>query len=283
MSVFYFILRDYWKQSDWFVKLSTLFLLFVLILAVFAPVLSSHAFDLQNLELTFASPSWDHFFGTDALGRDLWSRMLYGSRLSLSIAFVTAMSSVGIGLLYGLIAGYLENTFSRWMMGLVDVLYTLPTLMVSLLVMLLFGRDMKGLLIAMVITGWLGTARLVEVQVRSLKRRPFMEATDALGFRAPRKLLKHILPNCAGPLLVELSYQIPTNVLSEAFLSFLGVGVRPPNPSWGVLADEGWRTMQYYPHLIIFPGLIISLTMLSFNFIGDSLRDFLDPHLKGRL
>ena len=110
-----------------------------------------------------------------------------------------------------------------------------------------------------------------------------MEATDALGYGAPRKLLKHILPNCAGPLLVELSYQIPTNVLNEAFLSFLGVGVRPPSPSWGVLADEGWRTMQYFPHLIIFPGILISFTMLSFNFIGDSLRDYWDPHLRGRL
>lgn len=274
---------SFWKKSDGVMKASLLYLGVVIFFAILAPLLSSFPFDQQDLDKTFMSPSRIYFFGTDALGRDLWSRLLYGSRLSLTIAFATAISSVGVGLLYGLVAGYMENRLSRWMMGLVDVLYTLPTLMVALLVMLLVGRDLGGLLLAMVATGWLGTARLVEAQVRSLKRRPFMEATDALGYGAPRKLIKHILPNCAGPLLVELSYQIPTNVLNEAFLSFLGVGVRPPNPSWGVLADEGWRTMQYYPHLIIFPGLLISLTMLSFNFIGDSLRDYWDPHLRGRL
>lgn len=273
----------FWRQSDWVMRISVIFLLGLITVAIFAPILSTHDFAFQNLENTFSIPNTSHFFGTDAMGRDLWSRLLYGSRLSLTIAFVTAISSVCFGLVFGLTAGYMENTLSRWMMGFVDVLYTLPTLMVALLVMLLVGRDMTGLLLAMVATGWLGTARLVEAQVRSLKRRPFMEATDALGFKVPRKLVYHILPNCAGPLLVELSYQIPTNVLAEAFLSFLGVGVRPPNPSWGVLADEGWRTMQYYPHLIIFPGLLISFTMLSFNFIGDSLRDYLDPHLKGRL
>ena len=276
-------MQRFWRQSDWVMRTSVIYLLVLIFVAIFAPLLATHDFSTQNLDLTFASPSGSHFFGTDAMGRDLWSRLLYGSRLSLTIAFVTAISSVGLGLVWGLIAGYMENTLSRWMMGFVDVLYTLPTLVIALLVMLIAGRDMFGLLLAMVATGWLGTARLVEAQVRSLKRRPFLEATEALGFSVPRKLVMHILPNCAGPLLVELSYQIPTNVLAEAFLSFLGVGVRPPNPSWGILADDGWRTMQYYPHLIIFPGILISLTMLSFNFIGDSLRDYLDPHLKGRL
>lgn len=277
------LLKKFWRGSDTMFKFSAGYLALIIVLAILAPLIAMYPFDLQNLDKTFLSPSLQHLFGTDALGRDLWSRLLYGSRISLTIAFATAVSSVCIGLVYGLIAGYLENRISRWMMGFVDVLYTLPTLMVSLLIMLIAGRDLTGLLLAIVATGWLGTARLVEAQVRSLKRRPFMEATDALGYGVIRKLLKHLLPNCAAPLLVELSYQIPTNVLSEAFLSFLGVGVRPPTPSWGILADEGWRTMQYYPHLIIFPGLLISLTMLSFNFIGDSLRDYWDPHLRGRL
>ena len=152
----------FWKRSDSFLKISLLYLSVIIFLAMIAPLIARYPFDLQNLDNTFLSPSFSHFFGTDALGRDLWSRLLYGSRISLIIAFATALSSVGIGLLYGLVAGYFENTFSRWMMGLVDVLYTLPTLVVSLLVMLIAGRDIGGLLLAMVATGWLGTARLVE-------------------------------------------------------------------------------------------------------------------------
>jgi oligopeptide transport system permease protein len=271
-----------WKKSDLVMRISVFYLLVLVILALFGPFFVSASYEVQNLDKAFLTPGLEHWLGTDALGRDMLSRLLYGSRISLSIAFLTAIVSVLIGLVYGLIAGYLENTLSRWMMGFVDLLYTLPTLMVALLVMLVVGRDFMGLVIAIVATGWLGTARIVEAQVRSLKRRPFVEAADALGVGARRKLFLHILPNCAAPVLVELSYQIPSNVLAEAFLSFLGVGVQAPLPSWGVLADEGWRTMQYYPHVIIFPGLLIALSMLSFNFIGDSLRDQLDPHLKKR-
>lgn len=266
----------------WPVKASIGFIAFLLIIAAFASLIAPYDYDLQNVAGAYGAPAGNHWFGTDALGRDLLSRLVYGCRISMAIAMVTALSSVVLGTVYGTLAGYIGGPAERWMMRVIDVLYTLPSLIVMILVMLVFGRNIFGIFVALTATGWLGTARLMRAQVNSWKNRPFVEAARALGLPHLSIITKHILPNCVAPLIVELSYQIPTNILAEAFLSFLGIGIRPPTPSWGILAEEGWRSLQIYPHLTIFPGVAIFLTMLSFNFIGDYLRDRLDPFLQGR-
>lgn len=265
------------------VYLSLAFIVLLTLIALFAPWLAPYSYDAQSIEHIFSEPSREFFFGTDQLGRDLFSRLLYGCRISMSIALITAVSSVAIGTIYGCIAGYVGGWVDRFMMRAIDILYTLPSLIIMILVMLIFqGRDFQGIFISLTITGWLGTARLMRAQVLSWKQRPFVEAAHALGMKAPRIVWKHILPNAIAPIIVELTYQIPTNIFAEAFLSFLGIGIRPPTPSWGVLIDDGWRALQSYPHLIIFPGVLISLTMFSFTIIGDYLRDRLDPFLRGR-
>ena len=270
------------RRVPWALKLSVMFIGALALLAVLAPVIAPYAPDLQNVTNAYMGPSGAHWFGTDALGRDVFSRLVYGSQVSLSIALVTALGSVVVGVLYGTVSGWLGGTADRFLMRIVDILYTLPSLVVMILVMLIFGRGMSGIFVALTATGWLGTARLVRTQVLSWRERPFVEAARALGLPSTRIVTRHILPNVMGPVIVELSYQIPTNVLAEAFLSFLGVGLRPPTPSWGILAEEGWRALQVYPHLVIFPGAAIFLTMLAFNLVGDHLRDRLDPMLRGR-
>jgi oligopeptide transport system permease protein len=167
-------------------------------------------------------------------------------------------------------------------MRIVDILYTLPSLIIMILVMLIFGRDLFGIFVALTITGWLGTARIMRAQILSWKHRPFVEAASSLGIPHIQIIWRHLLPNCVAPIIVELSYQIPTNILAEAFLSFLGIGIRPPTPSWGILAEEGWRALRIYPHLTLFPGALIFITMLSFNILGDDLRDRIDPFLRGK-
>jgi oligopeptide transport system permease protein len=238
----------------WPVKASIAFIGFLLLVAATAAWLAPYDYDLQNVPNAYGSPSGANWFGTDALGRDLLSRLIYGCRISMSIALVTAASSVLIGLVYGTIAGYVGGNVEKLMMRVIDILYTLPSLIVMILVMLVFGRNLLGIFIALTATGWLGTARLMRAQVNSWKSRPFVEAARSLGLPHRSIVLKHIL----------------------------GIGIRPPTPSWGILAEEGWRSLQIHPHLTIFPGVAIFLTMLSFNFIGDYLRDRLDPFLQGR-
>ncbi len=270
-----------WK-APFPVKIASFLVTLLLLSSFLAPLIAPFDYDQQNIDNLFQSSSLEHFFGTDALGRDLFSRVLYGGRVSMSIAIITALTSVIIGILLGTLAGFVGGWVDRVLMRTIDTLYTLPSLIIMILVMLVFGRDLFGIIIALSITGWLGTARLMRAQVMAWKTRPFIEAARALGMRPMRLIIKHIIPNCIGPIIVELSYQIPTNVLAEAFLSFLGIGLKPPTPSWGVLAEEGMKSIEVYPHLSLFPGIAIFLTMLSFNILGDHLRDKLDPSLRGR-
>lgn len=258
------------------------FVALLLFVSIFVPWLAPYSYEVQNVQNAYSSPSGAHLFGTDALGRDLLSRLLYGCRVSMSIAIMTAVTSVLVGVIYGTIAGYVGGWLDMAMMRFVDIFNTLPSFIIMILLMMVLGRGLLGIFVALTITGWLGTARIMRAQVISCKQRPFIEAARSLGVSPLRLICMHILPNTIAPIIVELSYQIPTNVLSEAFLSFLGIGVRPPTPSWGVLSEEGWRALQAYPHLTLFPGLCIFLSMLAFNTIGDDLRDRLDPFLKGR-
>lgn len=275
-------LRKKLKAMSWPVLFSVGTIVFLCIIAVLAPWITPFHFDTQDVNQSYAIPSLTHWFGTDALGRDLLTRLIYGCRISLSIAFLTAFTSLIIGVIYGTLSGYVGGWLDRVMMRFVDILYTLPSLIIMILVMLIFGRDLTGIFIALTITGWLGTARIMRAQILSWKNRPFVEAASAIGIPHLQIIWRHLLPNCVAPIIVELSYQIPTNILAEAFLGFLGIGIRPPTPSWGILAEEGWRALRIYPHLTLFPGTLIFITMLSFNILGDDLRDRLDPFLRGK-
>lgn len=270
------------KEMPLFPLISFVVVAILMISGFGAPWLAPFHYETQNVSDIFSGPSAQHWFGTDALGRDVFSRLMYGCRLSMTIALITAVSSVAIGIVVGTVSGFMGGWVDKLLMRSVEILYTLPSLIIMIFVMMIVGRNAGGVIIALTLTGWLGTARLMRAQVISWKERPFVEAARALGMPSTRLVFKHILPNCIGPIIVELSYQMPTNILAEAFLSFIGIGIAPPTPSWGVMAEEGYRALQSYPHLTLFPAFFISLTMMAFTFIGDHLRDRLDPMLRGR-
>jgi oligopeptide transport system permease protein len=264
------------------VLIATLLIATIIITSFLAPLIAPYHYADGSIDLARQAPSSAHIFGTDIQGRDLLSRMLYGGRVSMSIALITAMTSVLIGIFLGTLAGYMGGWIDRAVLKVIDTLYTLPSIVIMILVIPIATNPFVGIIVALSLTGWLGTARLMRAQVFSWKNRPFVEAAHALGLNPLRIIFRHIMPNCIGPIIVELSYQIPTNILAEAFLSYLGIGVQPPIPTWGSLADEGKTAIEFLPHLSIFPGLAIFVTMLSFNILGDHLRDRLDPALRGR-
>jgi oligopeptide transport system permease protein len=218
-----------------------------------------------------------YLFGTDALGRDLLTRVLVGGRISLSVGFAATLVSVFIGVLWGATAGYLGGKLDTLMMRIVDILYALPFTIIVILLMVLFGRNFVLLFVAIGAVEWLTMARIVRGQVISLKHREFVEAAVSLGLSEPRILLRHILPNVTGSVIIYATLTVPNVMLLEAVLSFLGLGVPPPLSSWGVLIDEGARAMETSPWLLWLPAAFFSLTLFSLNFLGDGLRDALDP------
>ncbi len=220
--------------------------------------------------------------GTDELGRDLLARVIYGSRLSISIGLVTAGIAFLIGTIYGSIAGYFGGKIDNLLMRGVDIAYSLPDLLVMILVGVLVGREKgtMGILFALGLVSWMGTARLVRAQFLQLKHEEFVEASRAAGESGLRIVLRHLLPNAIGPVIIAMTFTVPTAILSESTLSFIGLGLSPPECSWGTLASDGWRALRSHPHLIMFPSFFIFLTVLSFNFLGDGLRDVLDPRTR---
>jgi oligopeptide transport system permease protein len=253
------------------------FLLFMAVVAAAAPLLTKFTYFDQNADMALQFPNSTYWFGTDSLGRDLFSRILYGARISLAVGFFTAIFSLIIGTIYGGISGYAGGMVDTVLMRIADILYALPSILVTVLIMLVVGRGPTGIFLALGITGWIGGARLVRGQVLQAKEMTYVEAARALGVTRASILLHHILPNILGPVIVNLTFDIPQNILSESFLSFVGLGLEPPFASWGTLANEGWRAYRTYPYLILFPGLALFLTILAFNFLGDGLRDALDP------
>jgi oligopeptide transport system permease protein len=253
--------------------LSAAFLVLICFFAIFAPFVTWHSYDEQNLEKRLQPPSFQFVMGTDSLGRDLYSRVVYGARASMAVGIVTALVSLLFGTLYGVLSGYMGGRMDHWMMRVVDVVYIFPSLLLAILVMVWIGQGLFGILLALSLVGWVHQARLVRGQVLQIKTLLHVEAAKALGMGRTRLLLRHVLPLVWSPVVVSLTYQIPQNIISESFLSFIGLGLQPPLSSWGTLANEGWRGMQSYPHLIIFPGLVLFTTMLAFQFLGDGLRD----------
>ncbi|HMJ06100.1 MAG TPA: ABC transporter permease [Chthoniobacterales bacterium] len=253
-------------------------LLLILALASFlGPLFLTQSYETQNLRLGATPPSAQHWLGTDPLGRDLFIRLLYGGRVSISVGLCATAVALTIGVVYGAIAGFLGGRVDAVMMRVVDIVFALPFTVFVILLMVFFGRKFVLLFAAIGAVQWLTMARIVRGQVKSLRRMEFIEAAEALGLTKTKIIFRHMIPNALGPIIVYATLTVPSVMLLEAFLSFLGLGVQPPMSSWGVLIKEGADNMEEFSWLLIFPGLALALTLFSLNFLGDGLRDALDP------
>ena len=267
---------------------SIILLLTIALMALFAPFLSHYGYNDQDYDVISCAPDWwpmdmackaggTHWFGTDAVGRDLFVRVLYGARVSLAVGLIATAVSLLIGVLYGATAGYLGGRIDSLMMRLVDVLYSLPFIFFVIILMTIFERSLILMFVAIGAVEWLTMARIVRGQTLSIKQKEFIEASRAGGVGPAGIILRHIVPNVVGPVVVYVTLTVPGVILTESFLSFLGLGVQEPLTSWGVLISDGANQMETAPWLLVFPSLFMAATLFCFNFIGDGLRDALDP------
>ena len=252
-------------------------LISLIILAILAPVISPYPYDYQNLELGASAPSSAYLLGTDTLGRDLLSRLLYGSRVSLMVGFVATAVALVIGVSWGIVSGYYGGKVDAVMMRIVDILYGLPFIIFIILLMVVFGRNIWLLFGAIGAVEWLTMARIIRGQVLSIKNQEYVLSAKAMGVSNFYMFRRHIFPNVLGPIAVYATLTIPQVMLLEAFLSFLGLGIQPPMSSWGTLIRYGVESMEEYWWLLVFPGITFTITLFSLNFFGDGLRDALDP------
>lgn len=277
---------SYWQDAwlrlkkDKAAMLGLIFILALLLFAIIGPAFSSYSYEDQNFMQANLSPSAEHWFGTDSLGRDLFVRVLYGARISLSIGIVASLINLVIGVIYGGISGYAGGRTDRIMMNIVDILYSVPTLLYVILLMVVFKPGLMNIFVALGISYWLQMARIVRGEVLKLKEQEFVLAAKSMGAGSSRILVKHLIPNAVGAIIVSLSMSIPDAIFTEAFLSFIGLGVSAPMASWGVLTSDGVNSIRVFPFQLFFPALAISLTMLAFNFLSDGLRDALDPKMR---
>ncbi len=248
--------------------------------AILAPIITPYSPITMNLKMRLHVPSLAHWFGTDDMGRDVLTRVLYGARVSLMIGLVPSMISLIIGTVLGLFAGYLGGKVDMVIMRLADVVLAFPSLLLAMVVMYILGASLLNLFIALSIINWAGTARVVRAQTMSLKEKEFIEAARSMGVRRFVIMLRHILPNCLANLVVLFTMSIPDAIMSEASLSFLGVGAQPPTASWGLMVSQGKQYANACPWVILAPGFAVLIVVLAFNFLGDGLRDAIDPYLK---
>jgi len=266
-----------WKNKLAVFGLAVISVLAVLCFTAFLfPNITGYSYEQQDLVLGPAPPSHAHWLGTDPLGRDLLTRLLYGGGISLSVGLCATAVSLIIGVIYGAIAGFAGGKLDMLMMRFVDILYALPFVIFVILLMVFLGQNIFLLFVAIGAVSWLTMARIVRGQVMAIKRQEFVEAAHALGLRRGRIIFRHIVPNLLGPIIVYATLTMPEVILLESFLSFLGLGVQPPHSSWGVLIKEGAEVMEEYPWLLLYPGFVMALTLFSLNFLGDGLRDALD-------
>lgn len=255
-------------------------LLTVLLLAIFGPMFLPYTYDQQNMALRNAPPSAAHFFGTDKMGRDIFVRILYGARISLGVGLMAAIVNLILGTIYGGIAGYAGGKTDMIMMRIVDIIYSVPSMLYIVLIMLWLGAGVTSIMIGISITCWIGMARIVRQEVKSLKEQEFTMAAYVLGASPKRILLKHLLVNAMGPIIVNVTLQVPQAIFTEAWLSFLGVGISAPKASWGTLCEAARELIQVYPMQTIYPLVAICITIISFNFVGEGLERALDPKRK---
>ena len=271
--------RDAWHRlaKNKMAVVSAIILVLIILGAVLGPQFSGQSYETQDLQLGATPPSAAHWLGTDTLGRDLLVRILYGGQISISVGLCATAVALTIGVLYGTVSGFLGGKVDAFMMRIVDIIFALPFTVFVILLMVFFGRKFVLLFAAIGAVQWLTMARIVRGQVQSLRHQEFIEAAEALGLSKLRIIFRHMIPNALGPIIVYATLTVPSVMLLEAFLSFLGLGVQPPMSSWGVLIKEGADSMEEFPWLLIYPGLFLAVTLFSLNFLGDGLRDALDP------
>jgi len=258
---------------------SLVFLILVTLLCVIGPWLLTHAYDSTDWDALKLPPSLthSHWWGTDESGRDLLVRCLVGGRISLMVGILTTLTSIALGVIWGATAGYLGGAVDQVMMRIVDIMYAVPYLLIAILLVTVLGRDFYLVVLAITAFSWMDTARLVRGQTLSLRKMEFVEAARAMGVSTLRIVVEHIVPNLMGLVLVYATVTVPGVILTESVLSFLGLGIQEPMTSWGVLIHDGAQMLDSAPWLLIFPALMLSLTLYSFNYLGDGLRDALDP------
>ncbi|MFL0248942.1 ABC transporter permease [Clostridium neuense] len=256
------------------------FVIFIALAAIFGPMLSRYSYTAQNLSNGNIGPSASHWFGTDKFGRDLFVRVLEGARISLTIGLVASILSIFIGVIYGGISGYFGGIVDNIMMRVVEAIYAIPMTIYVILIMIVLKPGLISIILALTISFWVTMARIVRGQIMSLKQQEFVLAAKTIGASNMRIILKHLIPNCLGQIIVTLTLSVPDAIFQEAFLSFIGLGIPAPLASWGSLASDALGGYQLYPYQLIFPALAISLTMLAFNLLGDGLTYALDPKMR---
>ena len=270
---------DAWRRlrRNRLALVATVYLAALVGVALVALVYTPYRMSAIGVAQTYAPPSAAHLLGADELGRDILSRLMVGSQVSLIVGVGTQLLVLAVGVPIGLLAGYYRGWLDTIVSFVINVFYGVPDILVAMIMVFLLGPSLTNIIIAIVATRWMDMARLVRGQALSLREREFVEAARASGARPFKMLFGHILPNALGPIIVQATLGIPAAILFEAFLSFLGVGVQPPTPSWGSMANAGVQAIQYAPHMVIAPSIALSLTLMAFNFLGDGLRDALDP------
>jgi oligopeptide transport system permease protein len=283
--------QDAWRRlkKNPVAMVSLVFIILLILLAIFGPYLSPHNYSDQNFERRNEGPSSEHWFGTDTLGRDQFIRVVHGARISMAVGIVAAITTFFIGIIYGGISGYAGGRVDNIMMRIVDIMYSIPFLLWVIMLMVLFreifpatggGAGLYSIFLALGIVFWLPMARIVRGQILTLKEQEFALAAQTIGASRSKILFRHLIPNAMGPIIVTATLSIPEAIFTEAFLSFIGLGVSAPRASWGMLSSDALTSLRSYPHLLLFPALAICLTLLAFNFLGDGLRDALDPRMR---
>ena len=273
----------YWQDSWRRLKqnkvaiISLIIMSILIIMCIIGPIISPYSHEVVDSSNINAFPSAEHWFGTDSLGRDMFTRVWIGGRTSILIGFIGTIVAIFIGCVYGGVAGYFGGKVDLIMMRVIEILVSIPYLIMVILVSLYLGKGMFSLIVALTITGWTEIARIVRGQVLQIKEQEFVTAAQSLGASPARIIVKHLLPNTIGVVIIAITFKIPGLIFSEAFLSFIGLGVQAPNTSWGALASAARENLRFYPYQLFFPALMIILTMLSFSLLGDGLRDALDP------
>ncbi|TVY09610.1 ABC transporter permease [Paenibacillus cremeus] len=274
--------QDAWRRlkKNKLAMFGLIVLITLSLLAIFGPLLSHNDYATQNYAIKNESPSAAHWFGTDDFGRDLWVRVWWGTRISLMIGLTAALLDLIIGVAYGGISAYYGGRIDDLMQRFIEIIYSIPFLLISILLIIVIGPGFKTIIIAYAITGWVPMARLVRGQILTLKEQEYVLAAKTLGAGGARIILKHLVPNALGLIIVQITFIVPSAIFVEAFLSFIGLGIRVPLASLGSLLSDGANNIRLYPHRVISPTIVFSMILMSFNLLGDGLRDALDPKMR---
>jgi peptide/nickel transport system permease protein len=274
--------RDAWRRlrKNKSAMLGLIILVLLILCALFADFIAPHPYDLQDYAHTFESPSADHLFGTDNFGRDILSRVIHGARISLVVGFSSIITAIIVGGLLGAISGYYGGRLDNILMRAMDILMSIPGMLMAISLAAAMGPGLTNMVIAIAIADIPGYARVVRSSVLTIKDQEYIEAAQSIGASDVRIILKHIIPNCIAPIIVQATLGMAGAILSASSLSFLGLGIQPPTPEWGSMLSAARQYIMNYPHMCIFPGLAIMITIFALNMLGDGLRDALDPRLK---